>query len=181
MDKGNIIDIIQEYSLGERQIRKKHSHTNPYIISPTGKSFAEYLEKNKFFSIFKSIPLKLRSDFQEYYYLKLQNYESMNEWFYDYENHEIFHLFNLPPMGKEYTQDKTIFQIKRFKCADFVKNLFNFELSFICKKCKKENIFIQQIYFSESCYEPLNFDYLCEKCNLNFHSDSTFKRFYMYE
>ncbi|MHA1583651.1 MAG: hypothetical protein ACTSWL_00220 [Promethearchaeota archaeon] len=181
MDKGKIIKILHQYSLGDKQIKIKHSHKNSFIISSEGKRFGKYLEEKKFFSIFKAISLNSRRDFEEYYYMKLQNFDSLDKWYFNYTNHEILQLYGLKPIGKFYSQDHTKFKILKYRCVDFEMNKFEFELLFVCKKCKEENIFKQQIVFSENGYIPSYFDQTCKKCDLNFHCDSSFKRFSMFE
>lgn len=180
IDRGKEITFLSTYNLGSKQIKSKHSHNNPLKISPFGKKFVGYVEKTSFFSIFENIPLDSREDFWEYYKLKLEIFENLEEWNFNYDNHEIFReLFELPPIGKKYTQDKTIFYINKFRCSNFTNNEYEFELKFKCKKCNHVTIFTQKFYISEENYEPLNFDYPCSHCGCNFYSDSFFRSFYM--
>ena len=82
-------------------------------------------------------------------------------------------------VGIKYSQNNVILMINRFKCIDSLENAFLFEITFLCKKCKTENTFIQQIIISEYSYDPHQFDQPCENCDATLYCDSTFKRFSM--
>ncbi len=109
----------------------------------------------------------------------MNEFESKDEWCYDYSKHKIFELYNLPPIGIDFYHNNIQFCIKKFKLLDIENYTFEFELYFKCKKCKEDNTFLQKIIFSDTDYIPKYFDYPCIKCKSNFHSDSFFTNFWM--
>ncbi|KKN67839.1 hypothetical protein LCGC14_0457190 [marine sediment metagenome] len=150
---------------------KKHFHDKPYTIKPDGRSFITDLERifdcN---SIFSNAVLDNRDAFDNYF---------KNKFTEDFNNQspdEILSLLIKTPLNRKIIHDNVelTWLGYRKKNNDGKIFIYIFKFKTVCRRCRNEFIFEQEVQFDSEvyCTKSSQFNSCCPECGLKFHVTS---------
>ena len=179
IDRGKEINILNMLNLTKYAQPSKHQHYKPINLTKSGQDICKKLSDDGFFLRCNDINLEKKIYFDQSFQILYLTPKSYQE---SYDNNEILSDLGLPSIGKELIQGKvslTILGWKKYNIEN--KEIYDFKLRVICKRCKNSFEFSQRIQFFEENYDLNRFIKNCPDCNLTFYCDRYFSSFSMYE